>query len=149
MDRSTIVHENLLARVASGDLPQGKPPSGPLSAEAAVTLWQAACLTRALDRQSRVMQRAGQGFYTIGSSGHEGMGAVALALPGPLLLVGDSAGANLAAAAVSVGVTLALWWMPYSTGLLVAAAAAMATRDWPIPKPISSTTGALRPNACW
>ena len=81
MDRSTIVHENLLARVASGDLPQGKPPSGPLSAEAAVTLWQAACLTRALDRQSRVMQRAGQGFYTIGSSGHEGMGAVALALP--------------------------------------------------------------------
>ena len=80
MDRSTIVHENLLARVASGDLPQGKPPSGPLSAEAAVTLWQAACLTRALDRQSRVMQRAGQGFYTIGSSGHEGMGAVALAL---------------------------------------------------------------------
>jgi len=80
MDRSTIVHENLLARVAAGDLPQGKPPSGPLSAEAAVTLWQAACLTRALDRQSRVMQRAGQGFYTIGSSGHEGMGAVALAL---------------------------------------------------------------------
>jgi 2-oxoisovalerate dehydrogenase E1 component len=45
-----------------------------------VTLWQAACLARALDRQSRVMQRAGQGFYTIGSSGHEGMGAVALAL---------------------------------------------------------------------
>ena len=80
MDRSTIVHENLLARIASGDLPQGKPPSGPLSAEAAVTLWQAACLSRALDRQSRVMQRAGQGFYTIGSSGHEGMGAVALAL---------------------------------------------------------------------
>ena len=80
MDRSTIVHENLLARVAAGDLPQGKPPSGPLSPEGAVTLWQAACLTRALDRQSRVMQRAGQGFYTIGSSGHEGMGAVALAL---------------------------------------------------------------------
>ena len=80
MDRSTIVHENLLARIASGDLPQGKPPSGPFSAEGAVTLWQAACLSRALDRQSRVMQRAGQGFYTIGSSGHEGMGAVALAL---------------------------------------------------------------------
>ncbi|MGB5069042.1 MAG: thiamine pyrophosphate-dependent enzyme, partial [Albidovulum sp.] len=30
--------------------------------------------------QSRVMQRAGQGFYTIGSSGHEGMAAVAAAL---------------------------------------------------------------------
>ena len=80
MDRSTIVHDNLLARVAAGDLPQGRPPAGPLTAEGAATLWQAACLTRALDRQSRVMQRAGQGFYTIGSSGHEGMGAVALAL---------------------------------------------------------------------
>ncbi|WP_430463707.1 dehydrogenase E1 component subunit alpha/beta [Tabrizicola sp.] len=80
MDRSTIVHDNFLARVAARDLPQGKPPSGPLTPEGAVTLWHATCLTRALDRQSRVMQRAGQGFYTIGSSGHEGMGAVALAL---------------------------------------------------------------------
>ncbi|SEM56267.1 Predicted branched-chain amino acid permease (azaleucine resistance) [Gemmobacter aquatilis] len=35
--------------------------------------------------------------------------------------------ANLAAAAVSVGVTLALWWMPYSSGLLVAGVAAMMT----------------------
>lgn len=35
--------------------------------------------------------------------------------------------AHMAAAAVSVGVTLALWWMPYSSGLLVAAAAAMST----------------------
>ena len=33
--------------------------------------------------------------------------------------------AQLAAAAVSVGGTLALWWMPYSSGLLVAAFAAM------------------------
>lgn len=35
--------------------------------------------------------------------------------------------ASLAAAAVSVGVTLALWWMPYSSGLLVAGVAAMVT----------------------
>lgn len=80
MGRSIIVHENFLARVAEGDFPAGKPPEGPLTPEGAVTLWQAACLTRALDRQSRAMQRAGQGFYTIGSSGHEGMAAVALAL---------------------------------------------------------------------
>ena len=80
MDRSTIVHDNFLARVAARDLPQGKPPSGPLTPEGAVTLWHAACLTRALDRQSRVMQRAGQGFYTIGSSGHEGLAAIAAAL---------------------------------------------------------------------
>lgn len=34
--------------------------------------------------------------------------------------------AHYAAALVSVGGTLALWWMPYSSGLLVASAAAMA-----------------------
>lgn len=80
MDRADIVHENFLRRVASGDLPAGAAPSGPLSATAAVSVYRAACLSRALDRQSRVMQRAGQGFYTIGSSGHEGMAAVAAAL---------------------------------------------------------------------
>jgi 2-oxoisovalerate dehydrogenase E1 component len=48
--------------------------------ELAVAAFRVGCLARALDRQSRVMQRAGQGFYTIGSSGHEGMAAVALAL---------------------------------------------------------------------
>ncbi len=35
--------------------------------------------------------------------------------------------AHYAAAVVSVGVTLALWWMPYSSGLLVAGLVAMAT----------------------
>ncbi len=80
MDRSVIVHENFLDRVAKGDLPTGRAPDGPLTPEDATAIYHAACLTRALDRQSRAMQRAGQGFYTIGSSGHEGMAAVALAL---------------------------------------------------------------------
>jgi 2-oxoisovalerate dehydrogenase E1 component len=80
MDRAEIVHENFLRRVAAGDLPPGRPPAGPLAAPQAVALFRAGCLSRALDRQSRVMQRAGQGFYTIGSSGHEGMAAVAAAL---------------------------------------------------------------------
>ncbi len=80
MDRADIVHDNFRARVAAGDFPVGKPPSGPLSAHLAVALYRAACLTRALDRTSRAMQKAGQGFYTIGSSGHEGMAAVAAAL---------------------------------------------------------------------
>ncbi|MGB3179575.1 MAG: thiamine pyrophosphate-dependent enzyme [Albidovulum sp.] len=80
MDRADIVHENFLRRVAAGDLPQGAAPSGPLGAAEAVAIYRAACLSRALDRQSRVMQKAGQGFYTIGSSGHEGMAAVAAAL---------------------------------------------------------------------
>ena len=80
MDRVALVHEAFLNRVASGDLPPGATPSGPLSAEDAIAVFRAQCLSRALDRESRVMQKAGQGFYTIGSSGHEGMAAVALAL---------------------------------------------------------------------
>ncbi len=80
MDRADIVHENFLSRTAARDFPRGAAPSGPLAPEQAVAIFRAGCLSRALDRQSRVMQRAGQGFYTIGSSGHEGMAAVAAAL---------------------------------------------------------------------
>ncbi|QYU68935.1 hypothetical protein J4558_01995 [Leptolyngbya sp. 15MV] len=80
MDRSTIVHDNFLRRVGSGDLPPGAAPAGPLADEAAVRLYRSGCLTRALDLVSRRMQAAGEGFYTIGSSGHEGMAAVAAAL---------------------------------------------------------------------
>lgn len=80
MDRANIVHENFLRRVAAGDLPGGAAPSGPLGRAEAGALYRAQCLSRALDRQSRAMQRAGQGFYTIGSSGHEGTAAVAAAL---------------------------------------------------------------------
>lgn len=80
MDRAAIVHDNFLRRVTAGDLPLGKAPGGPLDAELAVSIYRSGCLTRALDRTSRAMQAAGQGFYTIGSSGHEGMAAVAAAL---------------------------------------------------------------------
>ncbi len=80
MDRADIVHENFLRRVAARDLPPGKPPAPGLSAPEAVSLYRAQCLSRALDRTSRAMQKAGTGYYTIGSSGHEGMAAVAHAL---------------------------------------------------------------------
>lgn len=80
MDRVAIVHDNFLRRVAARDFPEGAPPSGSLSATQAVTIYRSACLTRALDRTSRRMQAAGQGFYSIGPSGHEGMAAVAAAL---------------------------------------------------------------------
>lgn len=80
MDRAAIVHENLLRRVAARDFPAGEPAHGPLANETAVSIFRSACLTRALDQQSRVMQAAGEGFYTIGSSGHEGMAALAAAL---------------------------------------------------------------------
>ncbi|MEJ1998068.1 MAG: thiamine pyrophosphate-dependent enzyme [Maritimibacter sp.] len=80
MDRAAIVHDNLLRRAAAGDLPAGNAPGGPLSAELAVSIYRSGCLSRALDRKSRAMQAAGEGFYTIGSSGHEGLAAIAAAL---------------------------------------------------------------------
>lgn len=80
MDRAQIVHENFLRRVAAGDLPTGAAPAGPLEPLAAVQIFRSGCLTRALDIVSRRMQAAGEGYYTIGSSGHEGMAAVAAAL---------------------------------------------------------------------
>lgn len=80
MDRVQIVHDNFLRRVANRDLPSGQVPAGPLTPPEAVTIYRSACLSRSLDRVSRKMQAAGQGYYTIGSSGHEGMAAVAAAL---------------------------------------------------------------------
>lgn len=80
MDRAQIVHENFLRRVAARDLPPGPPPAPGLPAAEAVGLFRAQCLSRALDLTAREMQKAGQGYYTIGSSGHEGMAAVAHAL---------------------------------------------------------------------
>ena len=80
MDRADIVHDNFRRRVAARDFPPGAAPAGPLDAAGAVSIYRSACLSRALDRRSRFMQKAGQGFYTIGSSGHEGMASVAAAL---------------------------------------------------------------------
>lgn len=80
MDRVAIVHDNLVRRLGAGDLPAGRAPSGPLPPHEAVAIFRSQCLSRALDRISRAMQARGTGFYTIGSSGHEGMAAVAAAL---------------------------------------------------------------------
>ena len=80
MDRAEIVEANFRDRVARRDFPEGQAPTGILSKTEAVSLFRAQVLCRALDLESRAMQKAGQGFYTIGSSGHEGMAAVAHAL---------------------------------------------------------------------
>ncbi|MEM6387724.1 MAG: thiamine pyrophosphate-dependent enzyme [Pseudomonadota bacterium] len=79
MDRAAIVETNLRRCLSEGDLPSVAAGAG-LSGPEAVGLYRAQCLSRALDLESRAMQAAGQGFYTIGSSGHEGMAAVAHAL---------------------------------------------------------------------
>ncbi len=80
MDRADIVHDAFLRRVRARDFPPGAPALGALSKPEAVAIFRAQCLSRNLDRRSRKMQAEGQGFYTIGSSGHEGMAAVASAL---------------------------------------------------------------------
>ena len=80
MDRAEIVDRAFRRRVQAGDFPKGPPPEGPLTRAEAVAIFRAQCLSRNLDRVSRRMQAAGEGFYTIGSSGHEGMAAVASAL---------------------------------------------------------------------
>ncbi|MDJ0639629.1 MAG: thiamine pyrophosphate-dependent enzyme [Paracoccaceae bacterium] len=80
MDRAEIVEANFRARVTARNFPDGNAPHGSLTATEAVSLFRAQVLSRALDLESRAMQKAGQGFYTIGSSGHEGMAAVAHAL---------------------------------------------------------------------
>lgn len=80
MDRADIVHDAFQSRVRSGDLPATNTALGGLSPDEAVAIYRAQCLSRNLDRISRKMQAAGQGYYTIGSSGHEGMAAVASAL---------------------------------------------------------------------
>ena len=80
MDRADIVHTAFLKRVAGGDFPLGASPSGPLASQDAISIFKAQCLSRNLDRRSRKMQAEGNGFYTIGSSGHEGMAAVEAAL---------------------------------------------------------------------
>ncbi|MEL6680215.1 MAG: thiamine pyrophosphate-dependent enzyme, partial [Pseudomonadota bacterium] len=80
MDRAEELHQRLLARVAARDFPQGRDTPTDLSRDDAEALFRAQCTSRHLDRVSRQMQKAGKGFYTIGSSGHEGMAAVARAL---------------------------------------------------------------------
>lgn len=80
MDRAQLIHENFLAKVSAGTLPAGNAPNASLAADEAAGIFRAQCLSRSLDIVSRQMQSAGEGFYTIGSSGHEGLAAVAAAL---------------------------------------------------------------------
>ncbi|MEM7172702.1 MAG: MFS transporter, partial [Pseudomonadota bacterium] len=83
MDRADIVHENFLRRVATGDLPARDGSmscaDAGLSPEATAEIFHSQVLSRQLDRTSRKMQARGEGFYTIGSSGHEGNAAIAAA----------------------------------------------------------------------
>lgn len=79
-DAATRVDVAFQDRILEGRLPQGDRPSDGIEAQTARLIFRAQCRSRHLDLEARRMQMAGEGFYTIGSSGHEAMAAVAAAL---------------------------------------------------------------------
>ena len=70
----------ILQRIATEQLPPATNAGGMLSDADFFELFESQLSSRLLDLQSRLMQAAGQSFYTIGSAGHEGNAAVAKAL---------------------------------------------------------------------
>lgn len=82
-DRNQLLKDAFVSKVITGDLPslsqQHSPASVGLTNADIVDLFETQVLSRHLDLHSRVMQKQGQSFYTIGSSGHEGNAASAKA----------------------------------------------------------------------
>ena len=83
MDAAEAVHEKFVARLREGRLPPRAGGTDPaavgLTRERLAEIFHSQCLSRQLDRISRRLQARGEGFYTIGSSGHEGNAALAAA----------------------------------------------------------------------
>ncbi|MDN7125785.1 MFS transporter [Pseudidiomarina sp. 1APR75-33.1] len=69
-----------IQRIERQELPHAQAAGGVLSDADLVELFDSQLASRLLDLQSRLMQAAGQSFYTIGSSGHEANAAVAKAM---------------------------------------------------------------------
>lgn len=84
MDRAQIIHDNFLTNVAAENFPpavsQVSLEEAGLSPEGAMEIFRAQVLSRQIDRVARKLSARGQGYYTIGSSGHEGNAAIAWAL---------------------------------------------------------------------
>ena len=84
MDRAEIVHENFLRLVDEGKFPPALSKlnleDSKLTADQLVEIFHAQVQSRHLDRIARTLQARGDGYYSIGSSGHEGCAAVAYAL---------------------------------------------------------------------
>jgi 2-oxoisovalerate dehydrogenase E1 component len=81
MDAAEAIHQKFVARVRDGNLPRRtadvRPADIGLSPETLVELFYSQVASRQMDRLSRRLQARGEGFYTIGSSGHENNAAVA------------------------------------------------------------------------
>ena len=82
-DRNQLVKENFINFIRAQTLPESTctltPSDVGLSSAEVIDLFETQVMSRHLDLQSRVMQKKGQSFYTIGSSGHEGNAAYAKA----------------------------------------------------------------------
>ena len=84
MDAAEVIHEKFVAKLQGSKLPRRlvgvQPNSVGLGREAIVETFYSQVTSRQMDRLSRKLQARGEGFYTIGSSGHENNAAVADAL---------------------------------------------------------------------
>lgn len=82
-NRNQLVRDNFINFVRSGTLPSSNITLSPadvgLSNHDLIDLFESQVMSRHLDLQSRSMQKNGESFYTIGSSGHEGNAAYAKA----------------------------------------------------------------------
>lgn len=83
LDRNQSLKQNFIDFTQNGDLPASSitltPAQVGLSNSEVIDIFESQCMSRHLDFQSRIMQKQGQSFYTIGSSGHEGNAAYAKA----------------------------------------------------------------------
>lgn len=84
MDAAEVIHEKFVAKLREGRLPRRvsgvQPADVGLSPESLVETFHSQIASRQMDRISRKLQARGEGFYTIGSSGHENNASVAEAL---------------------------------------------------------------------
>lgn len=82
-DRNIKVNQQIIEAIESDSLPlvnsSFTPAEVGLSNTQLIDLFESQVMSRHLDFQSRIMQKQGQSFYTIGSAGHEGNAACALA----------------------------------------------------------------------
>lgn len=78
------LEQHLLEALSRDDWPASEQALSPdqvaLSPERLIELFESQLMSRHLDLQARRLQARGEAFYTIGSAGHEGNAAVALAL---------------------------------------------------------------------
>src|ERR1051325_1541829 len=81
MDAAEVIHEKFVARLGAGKLPRRpggvQPGEVGLGREAIAVQFYSQWASRQMDRLSRRLHARGEGFYTIGSSGHEHNAAVA------------------------------------------------------------------------